>query len=148
YAGTYWPPEARAPLPAFHDVLAAVHEAWMLRREQAIESADAVAEALAQAAVVTPSDLPSTAAVTAAAEAIAAREDAMFSGFGGAPKFPVATTLGFLQHPLVRREAPGAAASAERALAAMAASDLRDSVDGGFFRYATQRDWTVPHYER
>jgi uncharacterized protein YyaL (SSP411 family) len=29
----------------------------------------------------------------------------------------------------------------------MAASALRDA-DGGFFRYATQRDWTVPHYER
>ena len=71
----------------------------------------------------------------------------MFGGFGGAPKFPVATTLGFLQQPAVRREAPDAAAAAERALKAMAASDLRDA-DGGFFRYATQRDWTVPHYER
>ncbi|MGM7679679.1 thioredoxin domain-containing protein [Microbacterium sp. A94] len=148
YAGTYWPPEARAQMPGFRDVLAAVHEAWMLRREQAIESADAVAEALAQAAVVTPSDLPSTVALAVAAEAIAAREDAMFGGFGGAPKFPVATTLGFLQRPLLRREAPDAAASAERSLAAMAASDLRDNLEGGFFRYATQRDWTVPHYER
>ncbi|NKF32515.1 thioredoxin domain-containing protein, partial [Pseudomonas sp. BGM005] len=35
----------------------------------------------------------------------------------------------------------------ERALEAMRASALRDE-DGGFFRYATQRDWTVPHYER
>ncbi|MGM7699560.1 thioredoxin domain-containing protein [Microbacterium sp. A84] len=148
YAGTYWPPEARAPLPAFRDVLGAVQEAWTLRREKAVESADAVAEALAQTAVVTPSDVPSTSGLAAAAGMIASREDAMFGGYGGAPKFPVATTLGFLQHPLVRREAPDAAASAARALAAMAASDLRDSVDGGFFRYATQRDWTVPHYER
>jgi uncharacterized protein YyaL (SSP411 family) len=30
----------------------------------------------------------------------------------------------------------------------MAGSELRDPVDGGFFRYATQRDWTAPHYER
>ncbi|MGI0519139.1 thioredoxin domain-containing protein, partial [Microbacterium maritypicum] len=63
------------------------------------------------------------------------------------PKFPVATTLRFLQHPLVRESAPEAAAATARALAAMADSDLRDA-DGGFFRYATQRDWTVPHYER
>lgn len=148
YAGTYWPPEARAPLPAFRDVLGAVREAWMLRREQAVESADAVAEALMQAAAVTVSDLPSLADLAVAAGAIASREDTVFGGFGGAPKFPVATTLGFLQQPLVRREAPDAAASAERALAAMAASELRDGVEGGFFRYATQRDWTVPHYER
>ncbi|WP_417510829.1 thioredoxin domain-containing protein [Microbacterium sp.] len=147
YAGTYWPPQAQGQMPAFGDVLAAVQEAWTLRREQAVESADAVAEALAASAVVTPSELPPVAALTAAADSIAAREDRMFGGFGGAPKFPVATTLGYLQRPLVRRETPDAAAAADRALTAMAASALRDE-DGGFFRYATQRDWTVPHYER
>lgn len=147
YAGTYWPPEARGQMPGFRDVLAAVREAWTLRREQAEESADAVTDALARAAESTPSDLPDVVAIATAAETIAQREDRVYGGFGGAPKFPVATTLRFLQHPLVREGAPQAAASAERALAAMAASDLRDA-DGGFFRYATQRDWTVPHYER
>lgn len=147
YAGTYWPPSARGGMPGFTDVLAAVREAWTLRREQAIESADAVADALASAAATTSSPLPSLTGLAAAAGAIAAREDGLFGGFGGAPKFPVATTLHFLQEPLVRREAPDAAAAATRALAAMSASALHDA-DGGFFRYATQRDWTVPHYER
>jgi uncharacterized protein YyaL (SSP411 family) len=147
YAGTYWPPEARGQMPGFRDVLAAVREAWTVRREQAEESADAVTDALARAAESTPSDLPDVVAIATAAEAIAQREDRVYGGFGGAPKFPVATTLRFLQHPLVREGAPQAAASAARALAAMAGSDLRDA-DGGFFRYATQRDWTVPHYER
>ncbi|MEU4017375.1 DUF255 domain-containing protein [Microbacterium sp. NPDC028030] len=147
YAGTYWPPEARAPMPAFREVLAAVREAWTLRRVQAEESADAVTDALARAAESAPSDLPDVVAIATAAEAIAQREDRQFGGYGGAPKFPVATTLRFLQHPVVREGAPDAAASVERALAAMAGSALRDA-DGGFFRYATQRDWTVPHYER
>ena len=147
YAGTYWPPSARGGLPGFRDVLAAVQEAWTVRREQAVESADAVAAALAEAAAVTPSDLPSAASLASAAVAVAAREDRVFGGFGEAPKFPVATTLHFLQQPLVHRQVPDAAAAAERALAAMASSDLRDA-DGGLFRYATQRDWTVPHYER
>jgi uncharacterized protein YyaL (SSP411 family) len=147
YAGTYWPPVARQPLPAFRDVLAAVHEAWTVRRAQAEESADAVTAALVQAAASTPSDLPDAGAIATAAVSIAEREDPQVGGFGGAPKFPVATTLRFIQAPLVRREAPDAAAAVDRALAAMRASALRDE-DGGFFRYATQRDWTVPHYER
>jgi len=147
YAGTYWPPESRAPMPAFREVLAAVREAWTERRVQAEESADAVTDALARAAESTPSPLPDVVAIETAAETVAQREDRQFGGFGGAPKFPVATTLRFLQHPIVRQGAPDAAASATRALAAMAGSDLRDA-DGGFFRYATQRDWTVPHYER
>lgn len=157
YAGTYWPPEARPPMPAFRDVLAAVREAWTLRRAQAEESADAVSDALARAAQSTAATLPnaglpsatlpSAAELSAAALAIAHREDRVHGGFGGAPKFPVATVLGFLLSPLVRREAPDAADAANRALAAMAASALHDE-DGGFFRYATQRDWTAPHYER
>ncbi|KYJ97655.1 thioredoxin domain-containing protein [Microbacterium sp. CH1] len=147
YAGTYWPPEARPPMPAFRDVLAAVREAWTTRRAQAEESADAVTAALAEAAETTASSLPDASALAEAARGLAAREDAEFGGFGGAPKFPVATTLRFLQEPLIREAAPEAAAAAERALTAMAASDLRDA-DGGFFRYATRRDWTVPHYER
>ncbi len=147
YAGTYWPPEARPPMPAFRDVLAAVREAWTLRRAQAEESADAVTDALARAAASAPSELPDMVAIATAAEVITQREDQQFGGFGGAPKFPVATTLRFLQHPLVREGAPEASAAASRALTAMAGSDLRDA-DGGYFRYATQRDWTVPHYER
>ncbi len=147
FAGTYWPPETRPPMPAFRDVLTAVGEAWALRRVQAEESADAVTDALTRAAEATPSELPDVVAIATAAESIAQREDQQFGGFGGAPKFPVATTLRFLQHPLVREGAPEAGASAGRALAAMTRSDLRDA-DGGFFRYATQRDWTVPHYER
>jgi uncharacterized protein YyaL (SSP411 family) len=39
-------------------------------------------------------------------------------------------------------------AFARRTLATLAASGLRDPVEGGFFRYATRRDWTEPHYER
>ena len=147
FAGTYWPPEARGQLPAFRDVLAAVQEAWTLRHDRVVESADAVAQALAEASASVPTDLPGIADLAAAAESIAAQEDRSYGGFGGAPKFPVATTLAFLQSPVVRAAAPDAAAAGSRALAAMADSALRDA-DGGFFRYATQRDWTVPHYER
>lgn len=143
YAGTYWPPEARGGTPAFRDVLTAVREAWTDRHDEVLASADAVAEALRAAAQAPESQLPDVSALRAAAGTITEREDRLFGGFGGAPKFPMATTLRFLQHP-----AGGETEAAARALTAMAASELRDPVDGGFFRYATQRDWTVPHYER
>ena len=143
YAGTYWPPQARGGMPAFRDVLTAVREAWTERRAEVLESADAVADALRAAASSESSELPDAEALRAAATTIIEREDRLFGGFGGAPKFPMATVLRLLQHPLA-----GGAAAVERALDAMADSQLRDDVDGGFFRYATQRDWTVPHYER
>jgi len=143
YAGTYWPPEARGGTPAFRDVLTAVCEAWTDRRAEVLSSAGAVAEALRAATKSEESALPDLDALRAAAVSIAEREDHLFGGFGGAPKFPMATALRFLQHPVVQQ-----AEVAARAFTAMSASELRDTVDGGFFRYATQRDWTVPHYER
>ena len=164
FAGTYFPPRPRGGLPAFRQVLAAVREAWTERREQIDGTADAVVSALAEArddvrgggsagsGGAAASALPSIADLATAARSLAGREDPEFGGFGGAdpatPKFPVATALRFLQAPAVRETAGEAAAVADRALAAMSASPLRDGVEGGFFRYATRRDWTVPHYER
>ncbi|MGB4137924.1 MAG: DUF255 domain-containing protein, partial [Microbacterium sp.] len=139
HAGTYFPPVPRGGMPSFRQVLAAVQDAWGERRAQVDEQADAVASVLA-GVTPEPSPVPSVEQLAEAAAQVAAREDRTHGGFGGAPKFPVATTLLSLQ-------ALGLPEVVERALAAMAASELRDE-DGGFFRYATQRDWTVPHYER
>ena len=155
YAGTYFPPAPRGGMPSFGQVLDAVQEAWSERREAAEGTAAAIAEALGEvrASAGTPDGAPPTAdAIVEAARALAGREDPQFGGFWGgdpgAPKFPVATALRLLQARLVRERAPEASAVADRALAVMAASELRDPVEGGFFRYATRRDWTVPHYER
>jgi len=155
YAGTYFPPQPRAGMPAFRQVLAAVYEAWTERRDQIDETADAVAGALAEvrdSAPTADAAVPAADDLSGAARALAAREDPRFGGFGDpaspAPKFPVATALRFLQTRVVREHAPEASAVADRALAAMAGSPLRDPVEGGFFRYATRPDWTVPHYER
>lgn len=156
FAGTYWPPEQRAPLPAFRDVLAAVREAWTQRRDDVRQTADAVRAALERAATATEEAdaLPTVDELAHAANRLAAREDPEFGGFGAAhtsmdtPKFPSVPALRFLQSPALREAAPGVAEVAARALAAMTVSSLRDPVDGGFFRYATRRDWTVPHFER
>ena len=154
YAGTYFPPQPRSGLPSFTQVLGAVTEAWTDRREQVDGTAGAVAAALAEtrAAASVDADLPSIEDISRAAAALEAREDREFGGFGtgdpAAPKFPIATALRFLQSAAVRTANPAAAAVADRALAAMTGSALRDPVEGGFFRYATRRDWTVPHYER
>ncbi|WP_345803259.1 DUF255 domain-containing protein [Microbacterium sp. AZCO] len=154
YAGTYFPPTTRGGIPSFGQVLDAVHEAWTMRREAAEGTAGAIADALADVRASSAGEgaVPDAAAIVTAAEALAAREDPEHGGFWGgdprAPKFPVATALRLLQSRLIGERAPEATAMATRALTAMAGSELRDPVEGGFFRYATRRDWTVPHYER
>jgi hypothetical protein len=154
YAGTYFPPVPRSGIPSFTQVLGAVHEAWSERRTQVDGTADAVAEALAEMreSASVGGSLPSLDALAEAAARLAAREDPRHGGFGDgdgtAPKFPIATALRFLQAPAIREAAAAAASVVDRALAAMAGSELYDSVEGGFFRYATRPDWSIPHFER
>jgi len=150
FAGTYFPPQPVQEHPAFRQVLDAVTEAWTTRRGEVDSTARGVAAALASQPAPPASgsvDLPSAAALSHAAARVAAAEDAEHGGFGGAPKFPVAPA----QLALLGLGAGGdraALALASRTLRRMAASPLRDPVEGGFFRYSTRRDWRDPHYER
>jgi uncharacterized protein YyaL (SSP411 family) len=144
FAGTYWPPQPLQGHPSFRQVLDAVLDAWRERRAEVEANGSAIAEALAQPRI-TPGSLPADLHPIVAT--LAAQEDIPFGGLGTAPKFPVAPVLRFL----LDRGSVGdedARALATRTLDAMAASALRDRIDGGFFRYATMRDWTDPHYER
>lgn len=144
YAGTYFPPVATGGRASFRQILDAVADAWANRRAEVEADAGRVGEALAAAAAraTTASELPDQRRLDAAVDLLAETEDPQFGGFGGAPKFPVAPVLGFL----LEREAGHDLA--HRTLQRMAESPLRDPVDGGFFRYATRRDWSDPHYER
>ncbi|MWB99819.1 thioredoxin domain-containing protein [Agromyces seonyuensis] len=146
FASTYSPPEPVRGIPSFRQILGAVTEAWQERRDDVEQSAAAITDALARAqtpdaGIPLPDDLEVL--LAGAVEGCVRVEDTEHGGFGSGPKFPVTAVLQFL---LGR---PGAGrALAYRTLRAMAASPLRDPVEGGFFRYAVRADWSEPHYER
>ncbi len=147
FAGTYFPPEPADRHPSFKQILDAVLEAWRDRRDRVEQNAAAIAQAVGAQELHADGDLPDRADLQAVVGKLKQAEDEFFGGFGPGPKFPLATVLLFLQDLGVQADAD-ALALAERTLRVMAASDLRDPVEGGFFRYAVRRDWTEPHYER
>lgn len=74
--------------------------------------------------------------------------DSEYGGFGQEPKFPQADALELL---LAQYQLSGEARWGQMAgqtLRAMASGGLFDHVAGGFFRYSTTRDWSIPHYEK
>ena len=150
YAGTYWPPRPAHGHPAFRQVLDAVIDAWQNRRDEVESNATMIAATLAEQSVSLAGTLPAAEAWAGIVRELVDYEDTQFGGFGGAPKFPVAPVLTFLleRGSVGAPESADAAALAARSLTAMAASTLRDRVEGGFFRYSTMRDWADPHYER
>ncbi len=74
--------------------------------------------------------------------------DRMYGGLGREPKFPQVEALE-LALGLYADEGYGEyLVFARTTLEAMIRGNLMDKVEGGFFRYSTTRDWSVPHYEK
>lgn len=82
------------------------------------------------------------------ARTIVETSDPIHGGWGREHKFPQAEALDFA---LVRWSQTGDNSMLQlvtRTLRAMAAGEIHDTVEGGFYRYATRADWSVPHHEK
>ncbi|MDQ6722597.1 MAG: DUF255 domain-containing protein [Candidatus Dormibacteraeota bacterium] len=74
--------------------------------------------------------------------------DPEYGGFGNAPKFPQTDALLLLLEQAQIRADPELRQMAVHTLERMAGSGTYDHVEGGFFRYSTTQDWSVPHFEK
>jgi uncharacterized protein YyaL (SSP411 family) len=149
YAGTYFPPEDRYGRPGFPKVLADMAAAFHDRRkdveEQAEEMAKAMRHHLEERSQAAP-EPPSGAVASRAVDALARRLDRQHGGFGGAPKFPTPSNLYLLLEMAAER--PDAGEMLTSSLDAMARGGIYDQLGGGFHRYATDREWKIPHFEK
>ncbi len=159
FAGTYFPPRDTHGLPAFLRVLEAVDQSWRQRRGEIEEQASAIARAVAAGTGVQSGThlLPRRSAVDLesahrlldrAVDHLAALFDSDHGGFGNQPKFPQPELLELC---LVANHVHGNRRALEMAtstLKAMAAGGIYDQLGGGFHRYSTDANWTVPHFEK
>jgi len=74
--------------------------------------------------------------------------DEEFGGFGDAPKFPQPDVAEFLLAEWRFSGEQHLHDMVARTMLAMARGGTYDHVEGGFFRYSTTRDWSVPHFEK
>jgi uncharacterized protein YyaL (SSP411 family) len=150
YGGTYFPPTSRGGHAGLTDLLPRIHEAWSTRRAE-IESTGA--KVIGYLAAMSAPDSASASRDRIIASAYATLQhshDAEHGGFGTAPKFPSTVNLNFLLRLWARDPARYAAAKAvvTAQLDAMRAGGIHDHLGGGFHRYATDRVWLVPHFEK
>jgi uncharacterized protein YyaL (SSP411 family) len=81
-------------------------------------------------------------------EAVKNAYDPEYGGFGSAPKFPQTDAVLLLLEQAQLDADPELRAMATHTLEMMAAGGTYDHVEGGFFRYSTTQDWSVPHFEK
>lgn len=153
FAGTYFPPEPAFGRPSFRQVLAGMSDAYARRRDDVLAQAATVADAVAEHLAADQAPVPlSIEHVQRTAQTLLTTADPAHGGFGGAPKFPQPLYLDFLLDLLPRAADADTAASIERVLRhtldAMALGGIHDHLGGGFHRYAVDRFWLVPHFEK
>lgn len=83
------------------------------------------------------------------ADQIKENYDSRYGGFGNFPKFPMFEALELAQVACLYQEGDQQWEKIfTHTLRSMFTGGIYDSVEGGFFRYSTTRDWSVPHYEK
>jgi uncharacterized protein YyaL (SSP411 family) len=138
---TYLPPEQM--LGALERVLSFYRTSGPEIAAQALEARKRASTVIATSAGSLDPGL-----VDAVLAAVENAYDRTYGGFGGSPKFPQTDALSLLAEQSARRGDPRFAEMARFTLRQMAGGGTYDHVEGGFFRYSTTQDWSVPHFEK
>ena len=153
HGGTYYPPAQ------FTALLRQVSDIWTSRREDIETAGNQLANAIRSGTGVPSAGLASqrkadedgeagSDLLEITAEALLARFDPEWGGFGRAPKFPQPAMVETLLRAAATTGRDDLLSAVTTTLDAMAAGGIYDHLGGGFARYSTDREWLVPHFEK
>ena len=152
YAGTYFPPTDMPGRPGFPTILDAVHEAWVTREAEVIESANQISDTIEMATsrgftALTAKPL-NRSLITGALDYLRTAYSHAYGGFGNAPKFPSPANLELLLSEYERTPDAEVLKMVKHTLDMMAYGGMYDQIGGGFHRYSVDAKWLVPHFEK
>lgn len=158
YAGTYFPPESMHNRPSWIQVLKYIHHTFADKREVVEEQANRLLGAIQRAdGAFFSNDLQADTETDAKFrpnwpkqlfDSFAERVDKVHGGFDGAPKFPATMSLEYLLDYYMFTRDQVALDYVDFSLKKMIFGGIYDQIGGGFARYATDRAWIVPHFEK
>ncbi|MCZ0944669.1 MAG: DUF255 domain-containing protein, partial [Gammaproteobacteria bacterium] len=156
FAGTYFPKTPRYQMPSFIDLMLRIDETFRSKREALAEQNGKLLKLMRQLDLEAPEEgasLRDEALLAAAWQQLREQYDEQEGGFGRAPKFPMPATLDrVLRHWAYTQQAGKRERQAldlvMTTLTKMARGGIYDHLGGGFCRYATDRAWMIPHFEK
>jgi uncharacterized protein YyaL (SSP411 family) len=156
---TYVPVQPRNGLPGFIGIAEQVVDFIDTRRDElkdvTFRAGDADAEGAPATEIGATVPIPDLDTIREEAvhrvQNLLRRFDRSHGGFGTSAKFPPHSTLLYLLHavdlvPMDERQSTDTVI--QRTLNAIARRGLHDHLQGGFFRYCVDREWTIPHFEK
>lgn len=152
-AGTYFPPENRWGVPGFKTVLRHIAEKWTDEREELLATGQKVIRIMQKSVDGDGEEGEETGGTVESKfnEALKIFKyslDKEWGGFGGAPKFPEVSKLNFMLQGYAMTGDKTLLEAVTKTLHRIAYGGIHDHVFGGFSRYAVDRRWHVPHFEK
>jgi uncharacterized protein YyaL (SSP411 family) len=149
FAATYLPKTSRFGLIGIIDLCSQIHHLWHTQKEKLLASADHITSLLTVPASSNQNHPPLTLQVLDTAyQHLVASFDEHYGGFSPTQKFPTPHTLLFLLRYWNRTKNSYALTMVERTLQHMRYGGIFDQIGYGFHRYATDRQWNIPHFEK
>lgn len=145
YGGTYFPQKK------WNDVLQMLQKLWMEDRAQVLTYAENLLGGMQQSSLLLePVKEVQEMAVYLqnGLEKDHAYRDTVHGGTEGAPKFPMPVNYLFRLDAALLEKDSDLEKHVAHTLRMMALGGIYDQVAGGFFRYATDAYWKVPHFEK
>ena len=165
FAGTYFPPKPMHQRQSWRDVLITMADAFRNKKKQVYEQADHITKLIAERNNTFGSKVSKNqniksfirfekndiSKLEAIVKTIKQTFDTQFGGFGGAPKFPHAMLLNFLnEFSFYNKTKLGteAATHVQNTIEQMLDGGIYDQLGGGFARYCVDARWKIPHFEK
>jgi uncharacterized protein YyaL (SSP411 family) len=153
FVGTYFPREQHYQLPAFKEVMAYVVDVYHQQREEITKQNNSLTAVFSRLAEMkSKSNTIDAIPLSRVRDALSLDFDRIHGGFGGAPKFPHPGHLERLLRDWFRSQSATEDSVAlnmvEQSLMHMAQGGVYDQMSGGFYRYAVDAQWMIPHFEK
>ena len=156
FGGTYFPPKQTENRPSWHQVLEYISDLFQNERKNVESQADNLLEHIkkdnqnfiSDIKGIEPEKIFTTSFLENTYDALQERFDRAEGGFGRAPKFPSTMNIRFCLNYYFHTKNEDTKKHALFSLNKMIQGGIYDQIGGGFSRYATDRAWLIPHFEK
>ena len=148
FAGTYFPKKGRMGRPGMIELLPAISDAWVNKKDELIQSANQIKKYLIDSNNKELGDQLNQKILTNTNSQFINRYDKTHGGFGTKPKFPSPHNLIYLLRYHNMSGDKTSLLMVEKTLQEMRLGGIFDHVGFGFHRYSTDTEWILPHFEK
>jgi hypothetical protein len=148
FASTYIPDKTRHQQIGMVELIPRIKELWETQREKVYKSAEDITSALKNITPQPTGKELSSDILDKTYQSLLSNYDEEYGGFGSAPKFPSSHNLIYLLRYSYYAKYEKALQIVSDTLTGMRQGGIYDHLGYGFHRYATDREWLLPHFEK